>query len=223
MNDNNIEPDKPRYVWPRFALAAVILAIVLFVIWVGVAAKRVHDMRQSNPWEAPPGPGNETPSAKTNALSADDLLAGFHDALSGGDAAAGRKIFFERPEASCARCHKLGGQGGDTGPALDGVGSRRTRESILEAILYPNLHVVTNYETVILILKNGIGLSGMLKSEDATNLVVNTPDEGLMTVKKEDVQTRQRGVSPMPEGLGQILPKKDLRDLVEFVASTKSR
>jgi quinoprotein glucose dehydrogenase len=223
MKEDDANRDKPRYVWPRYILAAVILGIVLFVIWVGVAAKRVHDMRQSNPWAAPPVPGSETPAAKTNASSANDLLAGFRDALSGGDAAAGRGIFFDRPEANCAKCHKLGGQGGDTGPALDGVDSRRTREEILEAILYPNLHVVTNYETVIVLLKNGTGLSGMLKSEDATNLLVNTPDEGLVTVKKDEIQTRQRGVSPMPEGLGQILPKTDLRDLVEFVAASKTQ
>ena len=70
-------------------------------------------------------------------------------------------------------------------------------------------------------LKSGSGCSGLLKGEDETNLVIHTPDEGLVTIRKSDIQVRQKGASPMPEGLGQILSKEDLRNLVEFVAGLK--
>ena len=218
MNDE--AQNKPRYKWPWFVLAAVVLGIILFALWVGVEAKRVHQMREANPWAMPPGPAAKTNVAQTQ--STNDLLAGFRDVLLRGDSEAGRNIFFEKPEANCGKCHKVSGQGADTGPALDGVGSRRTREYILEAMLYPNLHVTTNYETVIVLLKSGSGLSGFLKSEDTTNLIVNTPEDGLVTVNKNDIQLRQKGVSPMPEGLGKILPRQDLRDVVEFVAGLRN-
>jgi hypothetical protein len=40
-------------------------------------------------------------------------------------------------------------------------------------------------------------------------------------LKKSDVQSRQKALSPMPEGMGQILSKSDLRDLIEFLSSLK--
>ena len=43
----------------------------------------------------------------------------------------------------------------------------------------------------------------------------------LRTVKTSDVRTRERGLSPMPEGMGQILSKQDLRNLVEFLSGLK--
>ena len=41
------EPDEkpPRYRWPWFALAAVVLFIVLAVIWVSLAAEKVERQR----------------------------------------------------------------------------------------------------------------------------------------------------------------------------------
>lgn len=218
MDDPNANPAKPRYRWPRFVLAALVLGAVLVVVWMSVAVRQIRERRESNPWSMP-GSRIENSVRDTNTQSSNFLPAGFRDALAGGGASAGRKIFFEKPEASCSKCHKIAGQGGDTGPALDGVGARRSREFILEAILYPNLHATTNYETVIVLLKNGTGRSGILKSEDATNLVVKTPEDGVVTISKSDIQVRQKGLSPMPEGLGQILSRNDLRDLVEYVQS----
>jgi len=208
MEDRRETSPPPRYRWPWFLLAALILAVVLAVVWMSVAVKRLRAQRDFS-------------QSSVVQTATKDLLAGFRDVLQGGDAEAGRKIFVDRPEANCAKCHKVGGQGSDTGPALDGIGTRRSREFILEAILYPNLHVSTNYETVILFLNNGSGLSGMLGRETETNLVVKTGDEGPVTVSKADIKIRQKGMSPMPEGLGTLLPKKDLQDLMEYVGSLK--
>lgn len=222
MNGSDEKSGRPRFVWPWFVLAGLVLGVALVFVWMSVAVKRVREMRASNPWSLPSSLTGGTSPGRTNSESKQDLLAGFRDLLSGGDAAAGRKVFFERPEANCAKCHKVGGEGGDTGPALDDVGARHDREFILEAILHPNLHVLTNYESVILVLTNGTACSGILKSEDAFKLDVNTPDEGLVQVRRDEIKLRQRGVSPMPEGLGAILPKPDLRNLLEYVSSLKT-
>jgi F0F1-type ATP synthase assembly protein I len=39
---------KPKYKWPWFVLAAVLLGIVLAVLWVGAAAKKVQQQRDYN-------------------------------------------------------------------------------------------------------------------------------------------------------------------------------
>ena len=60
---------------------------------------------------------------RTNAAP----LEKYREALVGGDAAQGRVIFFERAEASCLRCHKVGNEGGEVGPQLDGIAAKRDR------------------------------------------------------------------------------------------------
>jgi quinoprotein glucose dehydrogenase len=146
------------------------------------------------------------------------LKSAFDDLLFGGNAEAGRRIFFELPEASCAKCHQVGGQGTETGPPLDRSDVQLTRQDILESMLRPNRRITEGYETVILLLKNGSGITGFLKDETAFEIHVLTPDDGLVRINTTDVAVRQRGVSPMPEGLERVLSREQIRDLVEFVS-----
>ncbi len=151
----------------------------------------------------------------------DDPLAEYREALYGGNAAEGKKIFFERPEASCVRCHKINGEGGEVGPDLSHVGGQKDRQYFLESILIPNKQIAPGFESVLVTLNNGALYAGVLKSENANELVINSPEDGLVTVKKSDLKTREKGLSPMPEGMGQTLSKQDLRDLVEFLSILK--
>ena len=151
----------------------------------------------------------------------DDPLAEYREALYGGNAAEGKKIFFERPEASCVRCHKINGEGGEVGPDLSHVAAQKDRQYFLESIVLPNKDIAQGFESVLVTLKGGTSYAGVIKSDTASELVINSPEDGLVTVKKSDIQSRDKGLSPMPEGMGQVLPKQDLRDLVEFLANQK--
>src|SRR4030095_8134486 len=110
----------------------------------------------------------------------DDPLVGFREALYGGDAGGGKTIFFERAEVACLRCHKINGEGGDVGPNLTGIGTRQTREYILDSILYHTKHISAGVETLLVSLKNGTAYAGILKSEDANDLVLNSPEDGIV-------------------------------------------
>jgi len=155
------------------------------------------------------------------SLDRNDPLAEHRVALEGGDAAAGRLIFLERADVACARCHKFEDKGGDVGPDLKGVGGRQTREYILESVLFPNAKIAAGFETTVVNLKNDESVAGIVKSEDANELVLNTPDRGVVIVKKSEIQSRDKGLSAMPEGLAVALTKKDLRNLVEFLGTAK--
>ncbi len=150
-----------------------------------------------------------------------DSLAGFREVLFGGDATSGRKIFFERVDASCLRCHKIGWEGGDVGPNLTGIGKKQPREYLLESIVFPNAKIAPGFESVTLTMKNGATHAGAVKQETADWLELNSPEDGFLQLAKKDIAERQRGLSGMPEGFGQTLSKRDLRDLVEFLANLK--
>jgi quinoprotein glucose dehydrogenase len=141
--------------------------------------------------------------------------------LHGGNVEEGKKVFLERAEVSCVRCHKVNGEGGEVGPELTGLVEKKGREYVLQAIIHPNAAVADGFESVLLILKNGTAYAGIIKSETADAIELNSPEEGLVTVKKSDIESREKGLSGMPEGMGQILSKADLRNLIEYLASVK--
>ena len=148
-------------------------------------------------------------------------MRAWRECLTGGDATEGKKIFLERAEVSCVRCHKINGEGGEVGPDLTGFASRKPRDYILESIVYPNKHLAEGYESVVVALRNGTTYAGTVKRETETELEVNSPEDGLLQIKKSDIKARERGLSAMPEELRQVLTKRDLRDLVEFLATLK--
>ncbi len=150
-----------------------------------------------------------------------DHLAKYREALTGGDAEAGKRIFATRAELSCVRCHKLNGEGGEVGPDLTGVGSRQNREYLLESIVEPNRQITKGFETVVVTLNSGKTVVGVLKGEDAKELRLITAEGVPVTIPKDQIDERQTGKSAMPDDLIRHLSKSDLRDLVEFLASLK--
>jgi quinoprotein glucose dehydrogenase len=150
----------------------------------------------------------------------DDLRA-FRECLAGGDANEGRTVFMEKAEASRLRCHKVGNEGGEVGPNLAGLGTRQNREYILESIILPNKKIAPGFETLLVTLKDDTTYAGILKSETDMILEINSPEDGVLKLKKADIKTRARGLSSMPEELRQVLTKQDVRNLVEFLSTAK--
>lgn len=148
----------------------------------------------------------------------DDALAQYRDALVGGDADAGRRLFFERAELSCVRCHKVSGVGGDVGPDLVGIGKRHNREYLLESIALPDKQIAKDFDSVVLTLRNGQSRSGILKSETEKEVRIMTAEGQLLTIPTAQIEERSRGKSAMPEDLIQKMSLIELRDLVEFLA-----
>ncbi len=150
-----------------------------------------------------------------------DLLHAFRPALAGGDAAEGKRIFHEHAGAQCLRCHAVRGNGGIVGPGLTGVGKRLTREQLLESIVLPNRTIAAGFENATIVLKGGASHAGLVKSETATELVLDSPEDGKLTLKKSDIEKRLRGLSAMPEGMDKLMTRRELRDLVEYLAGLK--
>jgi quinoprotein glucose dehydrogenase len=154
---------------------------------------------------------------------AEDELRSFRECLQGGNVEEGRKIFIEKVEVSCIRCHKAGAgtEGGEVGPDLAGLVTRKSREYILESIVFPNKEIAAGFDSLLVTMNNGALYAGVLKSENQTEIELNSPEDGLLKLKKAEVKSRQRGLSAMPEEFRQVLTKQELRDLVEFIGSVK--
>lgn len=152
-----------------------------------------------------------------------DPVAAWRDALTGGDAERGRALFVEKVETQCARCHRIGSEGGTVGPPLDGVGTLRSRHYLLESILFPSRQLAPGYETVLVTLHNGQELAGIVRAEDEQTVTLTGTEEGDLRLDKMNIRTRTRGLSAMPEGLREFLTRRELRDLVEYLASLRTK
>lgn len=154
-------------------------------------------------------------------LDTADPLARFRPVLYGGNPAEGQKIFIERADVSCVRCHMVGGEGGVVGPAMDKLASRVDREYLLRSIIMPNSEIAEGFENILISMENDDLYAGVIHSETDTHLTLNSPEDGFITLKKSDIVEREKGMSGMPEGFGEILNRQDLRHLIEYLASLK--
>jgi quinoprotein glucose dehydrogenase len=175
--------------------------------------------------EAATARGVKELTAKVDAFeqsrAANDPLAKYRECLEGGDAERGRDLFLNKTELSCVRCHQLNKVGGEVGPELAGIGGKQKRDYLLESIVTPDKQIAKGFDTVVLELKKGTTVTGVFKSETADEVKLVTAEGKALTVKKSEIEERRRGKSAMPEDLVQKMSKRDLRDLVEFLANLK--
>jgi quinoprotein glucose dehydrogenase len=161
-----------------------------------------------------------------NGLPATDPQARFGFALAGGDKQKGETLFKEHAVAQCLRCHKVNGSGGDAGPDLSQVAAKKDRRYLLEAIVNPNATIAEGFQSVLVTLKSGDVQMGIVKEETPDTLTLQMPAPGIppVKVKKADIATREASAaSGMPPGFGDMLSRRDLRDIVEYVSSLKAQ
>ncbi len=145
----------------------------------------------------------------------------YRETLTGGNAAAGRDVFVRNSAVQCVRCHAIEGYGGEVGPALDGIARKRDRRYLLEAVVVPNVAFAPGFESVIVTAHDGTTVGGILKKETPRELELLTPEGKPQRIAKRQVKSRDRGASGMPDGLGPLLTRRELRNLIAYLASLK--
>lgn len=91
------------------------------------------------------GPAFEPARASWDAAhDPDQPLARRTLVVEGGDPLQGERVF--NGNGDCKRCHAVDGQGGETGPALTGLGRRMDAETIVEAVLVPEATIAVGFE-----------------------------------------------------------------------------
>ncbi|MBC8003458.1 MAG: c-type cytochrome [Opitutaceae bacterium] len=139
-----------------------------------------------------------------------------------GRAEMGRKVFFEL--AQCATCHQVKGEGKAVGPDLAIKTVQKTRAEILENILEPSKIIETDYIAQLIETQDGETLTGFMREQTATGLVIRDITGQDVRLKAADVRriTPQK-LSLMPEGLLQGLTAQEAADLLQFVVGLGTR
>ena len=120
----------------------------------------------------------------------------------------------------CIRCHSVNGQEGTVGPSLSNIGNTLTREELLLAMIEPSARLSPGYGSVVLTLKNGQTVTGVLMEEHSEELILKTSEAEPMEIHKSRITKRTNIPSSMPP-MGAIMSKREIRDMIEFLANRK--
>jgi putative membrane-bound dehydrogenase-like protein len=134
--------------------------------------------------------------------------------LAEADPVQGRRRFVQ----TCATCHTLFGQGGKIGPDLTGS-QRANLDYLLENIVDPSAIVAPAYKMSTIALTDGRVLSGIVIDQPGQTLSVQTPTERLIVNRSDIEQIRKSDLSLMPDGLIDVLPDREVRDLLAYLMS----
>jgi putative heme-binding domain-containing protein len=100
------------------------------------------------------------------------------------------------------------------------VGSRLERTQLLRSMIAPSAELAAGHAQVALRLRDGTSMVGVLVREDARTTVLRDANEKELTVATADIVERSSGGSAMP-AMGELLSLRELRDLVEYLASKR--
>ena len=135
----------------------------------------------------------------------------------GGIAEQGSAVF----QTYCAVCHQLGGEGGDLGPSLDGIGNRGL-DRLLEDLLDPDRIIDPAFSMTNITTKGGQAFSGIGLYQEGENMVLTDATGKRRSIPKQDIQKQETSnLSIMPAALTQAIPEGDFADLLEFLLGQK--
>jgi putative heme-binding domain-containing protein len=140
-----------------------------------------------------------------------------------GDVEEGKKLFWDTTsKAGCAKCHSVGGKGGNVGPGLTSVAATRPLLYILESVLQPSAVIVKGYQSILVLLESGERISGVLKKDTSNELAIGMPSGEIRVIKKSEVKKwKMLNKSIMPSNFAELLSIKDFHDLIAYVMTLK--
>lgn len=158
------------------------------------------------------GMTRETPEKKRAQIEGYKTLL-TAERLQQADRIQGRALY----EKTCAKCHRLFGNGGTIGPDL--TGSNRTNmDYLLENMVDPSALIPKGYEMVVVALKDGRVLNGTVIRQTEQQLTLQTQTERLVLDRRQIEEMNQSKLSLMPEGQLEKLTRQQLADLIAYLA-----
>lgn len=142
--------------------------------------------------------------------------------LPNGNAERGEEIFHNAAKSLCITCHEMGDKGVKFGPDLTGIGSIRTEQDLLEAIVYPSSSIARYYEMVIVQRKEETQTAGLILTETADKIVLAAAPGAEQPVPISKIKSAQySNVSLMPQVFDGLLNPEQIADVVAYLKSAK--
>jgi putative heme-binding domain-containing protein len=124
-------------------------------------------------------------------------------------------------KAHCNQCHVVAGHGTNLGPDLAESVKKLKGEDLLRQMIEPSNKINEKFQNQQFILSDGRIVTGVVVKEDDAEIQLMTSlltPHSVTKIKKSDVDDRAVSkISPMPEGLLNVLTRDEILDLQAFV------
>lgn len=158
-----------------------------------------------------------TPRPFVRKWSAADLETEFAKSVKELDEERGRLAL---QAASCLKCHRFGEVGTQIGPDLTGVGKRFDQRALLESILEPSKQIDPKYLNTTYLMDDGSVVSGRTVGVTSAQLVIEVDSitGRTETIQRAEIEASSPSqVSPMPQGLLDVLTAEEIMDLLALL------
>lgn len=160
------------------------------------------------------------PKGPAGAWTVETAMKLFEKDLRGRDFENGRRMF---AAGMCIACHRIGGEGGHSGPDLGSLGNRFSIRDILVAITEPSASISEQYMASNVKLKDGRTLTGrlILHTDQEVGVATNPFDLNQLTRAPadhvENIAFSQTSI--MPPGMIAAMNRDELMDLMAYLLS----
>ncbi len=135
-----------------------------------------------------------------------------------GDSDRGRELYNDPKRLACTKCHKVLGAGGEVGPDLTNIAGKFPRDVIIESVLEPSKQIVEGYRTQVVVTKEGLVLTGIVKEQSADELILVDAEGQRRRIQKQNIEeSKTSGLSLMPVSLASGISKQDFADLIAYL------
>lgn len=123
---------------------------------------------------------------------------------------------------TCLMCHKVGEQGVDIAPPLDGS-AHREKEALLTAILNPDAAMESSYQLYRVRKQDNTSLEGYRLKDDETGVTLAFMGGAKIFIPADEVASKEfvSGRSFMPTGLISGYSDQNVADLLSYIATLK--
>ncbi|MFM7249402.1 MAG: PVC-type heme-binding CxxCH protein [Planctomycetaceae bacterium] len=146
------------------------------------------------------------------------LVASYRASLpQDGDREQGRGLFRKH----CMACHRVEGEGRETGPALAAVQARGA-EAMLLAVLDPNREVLPAYLAHAAVTADGRVVTGVVAAQSEGSVTLRTAEGDEVTIPRDDLESLTNTKrSLMPEGFEKSIDARGMADLLAYLMSAR--
>ncbi len=130
------------------------------------------------------------------------------------------QYLFQFATTQCQNCHQVNGWGGHFGPDLSHVGSSKSRELLIRAILQPSAEISPEWQGWYVEDQEGKRHYGRQIDVGGNSVEIMSPTGEFITYQKPN----SFGLAPaslMPEGLEMTLSPTEFNDLIAYLQSLK--
>ncbi len=134
-----------------------------------------------------------------------------------GLAANGEKVF----KSYCETCHIVNGEGIAFGPDLSEIGSKLSKEGLYRAIIYPSEGINYDYQSVMLKLKDGSSVLGIVESESENFVELRMMGGIKNKYMKSDIDSKEAYPQSLMTNLSSAMVQQELIDLVTYLGTLR--